>query len=136
MRKLTLAALLLAAVSAVAMAQTAPTQPAPQTTSTAAQKTWFVRLIPPRPTFANDMTETEQALMTAHFVYWKGMFEKGVCLFGGPVLDPKGVYAVLAIQAATEDEARAIASADPSVKGGVNRIEVAEMRIAFLQKAH
>jgi len=87
-------------------------------------------------TFANDMTETELALMNAHFVYWKDMFEKGVCLFGGPVFDPKGVYGILAIQAATEDEARAIASADPSVKGGVNHIEVAEMRIAFLQKAH
>jgi uncharacterized protein YciI len=136
MRKLTLAALLLAAVSAVAMAQTAPTQPAPQAAPAPAQKTWFVRLIPPRATFANDMTETELALMNAHFVYWKDMFEKGVCLFGGPVFDPKGVYGILAIQAATEDEARAIASADPSVKGGVNHIEVAEMRIAFLQKAH
>jgi len=131
MRKLTLAALLLAAVSAVAMAQTAPTQPAPQAAPAPAQKTWFVRA-----TFANDMTETELALMNAHFVYWKDMFEKGVCLFGGPVFDPKGVYGILAIQAATEDEARAIASADPSVKGGVNHIEVAEMRIAFLQKAH
>ena len=136
MRKLTLAALLLAAVSAVAMAQTAPTQPAPQAAPAPAQKTWFVRLIPPRDPFANDMTETELALMNAHFVYWKDMFEKGVCLFGGPVFDPKGVYCILAIQAATEDEARAIASADPSVKGGVYHIEVAEMRIAFLQKAH
>jgi uncharacterized protein YciI len=135
MRNLTLATVLLAAVSAVAMAQTAPTQPAPQAAPAPALKTWFVRLVPPRATFANDMTETEQALMTAHFVYWKGMFDKGVCLFGGPVLDPKGVYGVLAIQAATEDEARAIAAADPSVKGGVNRIEVAEMRVAFLQKA-
>jgi uncharacterized protein YciI len=118
------------------MAQTAPTQPAPQAAPAPAQKTWFVRLIPPRTTFANDMTETELPLMNAHFVYWKGMFDKGVCLFGGPVLDPKGVYAVMVIQAATEDEARAIASADPSVKGGLNRIELAEMRIALLQKAH
>lgn len=136
MRKLTLATVLLAAMSAVAMAQTAPTQPAPQSAPAPVQKTWFVRLIPPRPTFANDITESERALMSAHFLYWKIMFEKGVCLFGGPVFDPKGVYGVLAIQAATEDEARAIASADPSVKGGVNHIEVAEMRIAFLQKAH
>jgi uncharacterized protein YciI len=136
MRKLTLATVLLAAVSAVAMAQTAPTQPAPQAAPAPAQKTWFVRLIPPRTTFANDMTETELPLMNAHFVYWKGMFDKGVCLFGGPVMDPKGVYAVMVIQAATEDEARAIASADPSVKGGLNHIELAEMRIAFLQKAH
>jgi hypothetical protein len=39
---------------------------------------------------------------------------------------------VAAIRAATEGEARQIASADPSVKAGLNRIEVAEMKIAFL----
>jgi uncharacterized protein YciI len=60
--------------------------------------------------------------------------EKGVCVFGGPVLDSRGVYGVLAVWAAGEDEARALAAADPSVKAGLNRIEVAEMRIAFLQK--
>ena len=72
--------------------------------------------------------------MEQHFVYWKDQFARGVCVFGGPVFDPKGVYGVLAIRAATEDEARALASADPSVKAGLNRIEVAEMRIAFLPK--
>ena len=41
---------------------------------------------------------------------------------------------MLAIRATTEDEARALASGDPSVKAGLNRIEVAEMRIAFLPK--
>jgi len=50
------------------------------------------------------------------------------------VLDPKGVYGVLAIRAVTEAEARAIAEADPSVVAGVNRIELAEMRLAFLGK--
>ena len=74
--------------------------------------------------------------MEQHFVYWKDLFQKGVCLFGGPVLDPSGVYGVLVVEAASEDEARAIAAADPSVKAGVNRIEVAEMRVAFLGKTH
>ena len=99
-------------------------------------KTWFVRLIPPRTTFLQDMTESEQKLMQEHFVYWKDLYAKGVCIFGGPVLDPKGPFGVLAIEAASEDEARAIASGDPSVKGGVNRIEVAEMRVAFPPKTH
>jgi len=132
MKTLPLAVLLLAAGCALMQpvaAQTAPaSQPAP------ARKTWFVRLIPPRPTFDKDMNEAERKLMEQHFVYWKAEFEKGVCLFGGPVLDPRGVYGVLAIEAASEDEARAIAAADPSVKAGVNRIEVAEMRVAFLKK--
>lgn len=97
-------------------------------------KSWFVRLIPPRPTFDKDMTDAENKLMELHFAYWKDQFTKGVCVFGGPVLDPTGVYGVLALRVATEDEARAIASADPSVKAGLNRIEVSEMKIAFLPK--
>jgi uncharacterized protein YciI len=103
----------------------APTAPAP------AMKTWFIRLIPPRPTFDKDMTETEQKLMEQHFAYWKDVFAKGICVFGGPVFDSRGVYGVLVIRAAGEDEAHVIASADPVVKAGVSRIEVAQMHIAF-----
>jgi uncharacterized protein YciI len=99
-------------------------------------KTWFIRLIPPRPTFDKDMSEAETNQMKLHYVYWKDLFDKGVCVFGGPVLDPKGVYGVLAVRAASEDEAQAIAAGDPSVKAGINRIEVAEMRIAFLPKSN
>ena len=124
MKALRLAALLLFSLSLCAPAQ--PAHPAP------AKKTWFVRLIPPRSTFATDITPDETKLMQAHYVYWKEQFDKGVCVFGGPVLDPKGVYGVLAIVAATEDAARTVASADPSVKAGLNKIEVAEMKIAFL----
>jgi uncharacterized protein YciI len=116
-------------------AQASAATPGPAVPSTAI-KTWFIRLIPPRPTFDKDMTSTEEGLMQQHFQYWRGLFEKGLCVFGGPVLDPRGVYGVLAIRAATETEARDLAAADPSVKGGVNRIEVAEMRIAFLPKSY
>jgi uncharacterized protein YciI len=101
-----------------------------------ALKTWFVRLIPPRPNFDKDLSASEQKLMDAHFLYWKDLFDRGVCLFGGPVFDPRGVYGVLAIRAAGEDQARAIAAADPSVKAGLNRIEVAEMRVAFPPGTH
>jgi uncharacterized protein YciI len=82
------------------------------------------------------MTPRESALVDEHFAYWKSEFAKGTLLFGGPVLDPKGVFGVLVIEAATEEEARRIASSDPSVKGGVNRIEVAPMRVAFLKAAY
>jgi uncharacterized protein YciI len=135
MRNLTLVALLLAAASICALAQQAPA-PASQPAAATAQKTWFVRLIPPRSTFLKDITPAEQKLMDQHFVYWKSEFDKGVLLFGGPVLDSRGVYGVLVIQAADEAEATSIAAADPSVKPGLNRIEVAEMRLAFPPRPH
>jgi uncharacterized protein len=135
MNKLCFAALLLAAGVVCASAQT-QTAPASQAQTPPAMKSWFVRLIPPRSTFLQDMTESEQKLMQEHFVYLKDLYAKGVLIFGGPVLEPKGVYGVLVFEAATEEEARALASADPSVKSGMNRIEVAEMRVAFPPKTH
>lgn len=128
--RLALALALLGAVAAVAQ----PPAPAPASTP-APMKTWFIRLIPPRTTFITDMTDTEKKAMADHFAYWKDQFSKGVCIFGGPVLDPKGPYGVLALRAATEEDARAIAMADPSVQAGINKIEVAEIKIAFLGQA-
>ena len=124
-----LLALLLLAVTPL-LAQTPAPAPAPPPA-----KTWYVRLNPPRPTFAQDMTPAEGALMDQHFAYWKEQYAKGICVFGGPVLDPKGVYGVLAVDAATEDEARALGEGDPSVKAGMNHIEIAEMRAVFLHRA-
>jgi uncharacterized protein YciI len=95
-------------------------------------KTWLIRIIPPRPHFDQDATPAEQALMEQHNNYWKDLNEKGVCLFGGPVLDPRGVYGILAVRAATEDVARALGNGDPAVKGGMIKIEVAEMRVLFV----
>ena len=117
----------------LAQAPSSGSSPAP---ATPALKNWFIRLIPPRPHFDQDATPAEQALMEQHFIYWKDLNDKGVCLFGGPVLDPNGVYGILVVRAASEDEARALGNNDPSVKAGVNKIEVAEIRVAFVPVHH
>jgi uncharacterized protein len=116
-------------------------QPASAANSSSAQaetniKSWLIRLTPPRPTFANDATPAEQALMEQHFAYWKDLNAKGVCTFGGPVLDPKGTYGILVVYAATQADAVALGDADPSVKAGLNKIDVAEMRVAFVPMQH
>jgi len=124
MNTLCIAALLSAAgfTCALAQAQTAPASPA---AAPPAMKTWFMRLIPPRPDFDKTLSASEEKVMVDHFAYWKDLYAKGICIFGGPVLDPKGVYGVMAFKAANEDEARALVAADPSVKAGVNKCEVA-----------
>ncbi|MGA2633410.1 MAG: YciI family protein [Terracidiphilus sp.] len=135
MNNLCFAALLSVAGIACASAQ-AQTAPASQAPSPPAMKTWFMRLIPPRPNFDKTLSESEEKLMQDHFAYWKDLYAKGICIFGGPVLDPKGVYGVMAFKAANEDEARALVAADPSVKAGVNKFELAEMRVSFPPKIH
>lgn len=99
-------------------------------------KSWLIRIIPPRPTFDKDSTPAEDALMEQHFAYWKDLNDKGVCIFGGPVLDPKGVYGIIVVRAATEDEANALAAGDPSVKAGLNKNDVAPMMVAFVPVHH
>jgi uncharacterized protein YciI len=120
----------------LALSAQAPSANANPKETVPAMKTFFIRIIPPRPSFDKDATPAEQALMDAHYVYWNDLFDKGDCVFGGPVFDPKGVYGVLAVEAASEDKARALANADPSVKAGLIRAEVAEMRAVFLRKAN
>ena len=135
--RLILAALLFAAplLTAQTPASTSAQSPAPAPTAPA-MKTWFIRLIPPRPDFDKTLTDAETKLMQEHFVYWKDLNAKGICIFGGPVLDPKGVFGVIVVRAASEEDARALGSGDPTVKGGVKHIEVAEMKVAFVPKAH
>jgi uncharacterized protein YciI len=137
------AALLLGLAPALsAQAPTAPVQqaaPAPNPSPTPAKppmKSWLIRIIPPRPTFDKDSTPAEDALMDQHFAYWKDLNDKGICIFGGPVLDPKGAYGIIVVRATTKDEASALAAGDPSVKAGLIKNDVAEIIVAFIPVHH
>jgi uncharacterized protein YciI len=136
MKKTSWFLLVVLALGGLALSAQTPTANATPKEAAPTMKTFFIRIIPPRPTFDRDATPAEQALMDEHYVYWKDLFDKGVCVFGGPVLDPKGVYGVLAVEAASEDEARRLANADPAVKAGLIHTEVAEMRAVFLHKSN
>jgi uncharacterized protein YciI len=98
------------------------------------EKTYFViKLIPPRPTFAQDTTKEEMDIMKQHGVYWKDKTDKGIAIIYGPVQDPNGVYGLGIIEVENEDQARIFAADDPAVKSGLSRIEIHPMR-AILRK--
>jgi hypothetical protein len=48
---------------------------------------WLCIIRPPRPTFMQDMTEDERAVMSAHFEYLEGLLEEGKLVLAGPSLD-------------------------------------------------
>src|SRR6476619_7991348 len=77
---------------------------------------FFFKLLPPRPSFTQDMTEAERELMERHAAYWQVLLNSGSVLVFGPVFDPKGPYG--AGISAFEDEAaaRAFAAHDPVIK--------------------
>jgi uncharacterized protein YciI len=104
-----------------------------QVDSPAQKLQFFMKLIPPRTTFPGDMTPEEAKLMQQHSDYWAEQFKKGTVLMIGPVLDPKGAWGMAVLETATEEEARALAMNDPSVKAGLNKVEVSPMHV-FLMK--
>lgn len=85
------------------------------------------KLIPPRPTFAQDMTVEERNIMKEHSVYWREMADKGIALVFGPVLDPKGAYGLGIIEVEDEDQVQGLAAGDPAVKSGIVRVEIYQM---------
>ena len=95
---------------------------------------FLLKLVPPRTTFANDMTPEEGKLMQQHADYWKAQFATGCVLIIGPVLDPKGVWGMAVLETETEDEARTLAMNDPSVKAGLNKVELSPMRVFLMKK--
>lgn len=92
---------------------------------------FFFKITPPRPTFAEDMTETEEKIMDDHFFYWKDLFEKGKVVSLGPVFREKGTFGIGLIECENLEEAEKIVGYDPSVVCGIQRSEVHPMRISM-----
>jgi uncharacterized protein len=79
---------------------------------------FLIKLIPPRPFFALDMTDEEKRLMREHVVFWTGLADEGVALLFGPVLDPAGSYGIGVVEVQNEEELKVLAANDPVTKSG------------------
>ena len=93
----------------------------------------MVRLNPPRPTFAMDMTPAEAATMAAHGEYWRGLLADGKAVAFGPVLDPAGVWGLGVLEVDDPAEVEKITAADPAVAGGVGRMDTFPMLTATVR---
>jgi len=93
------------------------------------------RLIPPRPTFAHDMTDAEAKIMQAHAAYWQELAERGTAVVFGPVADPNGVWGLGIVQVEDETDLQALTSNDPAVTSGIGtRYEILPMVRAVIGK--
>jgi uncharacterized protein YciI len=92
-----------------------------------AKQYFYVRLIPPRPTFASDMNADERAMMQQHVVYFRGLFEQGKVLIFGPVLDPTDNFGMGVLEVDDLAEAERLLAQDPTVLAGLNRFKISPM---------
>lgn len=92
------------------------------------KKYFALKLIPPRSTFAQDMSEEERAIMQQHVAYWRDLTDKGITIVYGPVSDPRGTYGLGVIEVDSEEQAHALTADDPAVRSGLNKLEIYPIR--------
>ena len=90
------------------------------------KKYFVLHLLPPRPDFAQTMTDEERDIMMQHLAYWTDYMHKGVVLVFGPVLDPKGIYGLGVIAVNDEEQLNDLITNDPAAT--INRYEFYPMR--------
>ena len=96
------------------------------------KKYFVLKLIAPRPTFAQDMTAEERAIMQQHVAYWKGLMDQGFVLAFGPVIDPNGVYGLGIVEVDNEEQVNSFIANDPAIE--INRYEAYPMMAVVPKK--
>ena len=79
---------------------------------------FFCKLLPPRASFAQDMTGDEMRLMQEHAAYWSAAVGRGEVVAFGLVADPAGAYGMGIVEFPGEAEARAFTDGDPTIRSG------------------
>jgi uncharacterized protein len=98
-----------------------------------AKKHFYVRLVPPRPSFPVDMTPDERTTMQEHVEYVTELFAQGKVLIFGPVLDPSGPFGMAVFEVEDDSEVQLLMKNDPSVLRGLNQFAVIPMRLGAAQ---
>ncbi|HYF44813.1 MAG TPA: YciI family protein [Acidimicrobiales bacterium] len=90
------------------------------------------RLVPPRPTFVDDMTDAEAAAMSEHAEYWEQLHAEGDVVVYGLVLEPGNPWGLCVVRAADRNAVEALGRADPAVSSGTCTFAVGTMPRARL----
>jgi uncharacterized protein YciI len=93
---------------------------------------YFLKLNPRRPTFSQDMTDEERAIMHQHVAYWGDLMSKGMVVVYGPVMDPKGVYGMGVVEVENEEQLNEFIKNDPAAT--INYYEHYPMRAVVPKK--
>jgi uncharacterized protein YciI len=98
----------------------------------AATGQFLLRIEPTRAGFTlQNMTAEEGRLAAQHVQYLMSLLDAGKLNLGAQVLDPKGLWGIIIVNAPDRESARALLDADPMVKANVFRGEVLPLRVVL-----
>jgi uncharacterized protein YciI len=89
--------------------------------------TFVLRLIAPRPNFAQTLTDSEREIMSSHAAHWAPYLERGDMVVFGPVLTGDDSYGLAVVETDDEQTLREFAARDPVVTTGTAAFEFGRM---------
>lgn len=93
---------------------------------------FLYRVRPARAGFYGAPTPEESRAVDLHFLYLKRATEEGTVILAGRTLnEDEAGFGIVIFAAASEQEARSFADADPAVLAGVFRMELFPFRVAL-----
>jgi uncharacterized protein YciI len=89
--------------------------------------TFVLRLIAPRPDFAQTLTDSEREIMNSHAAHWRPYLERGDMVVFGPVLTHESSYGLAVVETGDEAALREFAAQDPVVTTGTAVFELGRL---------
>jgi len=89
--------------------------------------TFVLRLIAPRPNFAQTLTDSEREIMGRHAAHWRPYLERGDMVVFGPILTEADSYGLAVVETDDEQALLDFAARDPVVTSATARFEVGRM---------
>ena len=89
--------------------------------------TFVLRLIAPRPNFAQTITEPEREIMSRHAANWRPYLDRGDMVVFGPVLTDDDSYGLAVVDTDDEQALREFAAQDPVVTTGTATYELGQL---------
>src|ERR1700735_282735 len=85
--------------------------------------TFVLRLLAPRPNFAQTLTDSEREIMSSHAAHWRPYLERGDMVVFGPVLTDEDSYGLAVVETDDEQALREFAAQDTVVTTGTANFE-------------
>ncbi|MFX0029989.1 MAG: YciI family protein [Candidatus Hermodarchaeota archaeon] len=99
------------------------------------KQNFYAIIKPYRQDFITNPKEEEEKIMSDHFEYLKSLLKQKKLFLAGPTLIPEEPFGLIILETETEEEAKELIKADPSVKAGIQKIaDFRPIRLSLTRK--